>query len=287
MNWLLASIRSRPLLVATVLLGPAVAWIALFAIVPAATVVRDSLTSPTGGFTLAHFAVFFKHSIYSTILWRSILIGMEATLLTLLLGYPVAYYLGTRAGPGSILLLMIIIPFWTSYLIRIFAWVILLMERGVINDALLKLGVIDEPLRLLYTHLGVVVAIVYSELPFMILPIFAVISGIDRGLTEAAKNLGATEWQAFREITLPLSLPGIVVGCSFGFIFSMGSYLGPAILGGKDVIMVANTIADLYLGYSEFGLGSAISVIVIVVVIAMVAALFRTVSIEEIYGRRS
>jgi spermidine/putrescine transport system permease protein len=292
LNRLLNVVQQHPWLSAALLVGPAVAWVALFALVPSVTILVNSFLtrSPTGGilpiFTVSNYARAFTRLVYPTIIWRSILIGIETTAIALLIGYPVAHYLGTKKGRRSLLVLLIIIPFWTSYLIRIFAWVLVLMERGLVNATLVALGVVEEPLSLLYTHFAVVLAIVYSALPFVILPIYAVISGIDERLTEAAKNLGATDWQAFREVTLPLSLPGVVAGGMIAFIFSMGSYLGPVILGGKDVVMVSNTIVDFYFQFFDWPFGSALSLIVVVVIMALTAAVYRVARVDTIYGRR-
>lgn len=292
MNRALDVIRRHPWLSAAFLVGPAVAWVGLFALVPSVTVLVDSFLtrSPTGSilpiFTLANYERAFTRAVYPTIIARSILIGIETTAIALLVGYPVGHYLGTKKRRPTLLVLLIVIPFWTSYLIRIFAWVLVLMERGLVNRTLLALGVVDEPLSLLYTHLAVVLAIVYSALPFVILPIYAVISSLDERLVEAAKNLGATDWQAFREVTLPLSLPGVVAGGMIAFIFSMGSYLGPVILGGKDVVMVSNTIVDFYFQFFDWPFGSALSLIVIVVIMALTAAVHRVAQPDALYGRR-
>lgn len=291
MNLLLDRVRRRPGLVALLLLGPAVAWIGLFALVPSVTVLANSVMTrtPTGSIalplTVENYARIFSRALYPSIVWQSILIGLETTLLAVLVGYPVGHYLATRRRPSTFLVLLIVIPFWTSYLIRIFAWVLVLMERGLLNTVFLGLGVVDRPVTLLYTHAGVVIAILYSALPFVILPIYAVISGIDGRLTEAALTLGATEWQAFREVTLPLSLPGVVAGATIAFIFSMGSYLGPAILGGKEVVMVAKTIFDFYFQYFDWPFGSALSLVVIAVVLALASVLGRVVRFDALYGR--
>src|SRR5437867_52671 len=141
--------------------------------------------------TLENYGRILDSALYEEILLKSVWIGIETTVISLVLGYPVAYYLARRKRRQLLLVLLILIPFWTSYLVRIFSWILILMERGVINSTLLALGIITQPLQLLYTHLGVIIGIVYSALPFVILPIFAVIKGIDEELISAARVLGA------------------------------------------------------------------------------------------------
>jgi spermidine/putrescine transport system permease protein len=205
------------------LLGPGIGWITLFSIFPLMIMLTYSfLTKGHAGsieplLTSENYLRIWKSGLYRGILVKSLLIGVETTIISLLLGYPVAYYLGRKKGRKLFLVLLILIPFWTSYLVRIFSWIVILMENGVINSLLSQLGLTHQPIQLLYTHLGVLIGIVYSSLPFVILPIFAVVNGIDEDLIQAAKVLGANDIQAFWEVTLPLSVPGIVVATALAY----------------------------------------------------------------------
>ena len=198
------------------LLTPLALWLLVFLVIPLAFILiysftRDAgMTLGRGGWGLDQYQRLLQVVIYRKVFLRSVFVGLEAAVLTLLIGYLPAYYM-SRVSPRarSLLLLLLIMPFWTPYIIRIFAWMLILSTNGVLNKVLLGLGLVTQPLDLLYTRGAVLIGLVYSGLPFMILPIYATLSRIDNGLYEAAMNLGATETQAFFEITVPLSLPGV------------------------------------------------------------------------------
>jgi spermidine/putrescine transport system permease protein len=251
---LVARLRQRPALQGIFLVGPTAVWLLLFLGLPLLVVLLYSfwVHEPGGGvqhaFTLENYAHFFARGVYGQILLRSFRMGLETAILALLLAYPTAYYLANRrSGSNSTLILLILVPFWTSYLIRLFAWMLILMERGVANGVLLWLGAIDEPLRLLFTPLAVVIGLIYSNIPFAILPIYAVLRSIDPELVSAAKMLGANDLQAFAEVTLPLSMPGIMTALVITFISGAGSFLAPAVLGGKGADLMSNVIANRFL----------------------------------------
>jgi spermidine/putrescine transport system permease protein len=283
-------LRRRPTLQGFVLVGPALLWLLLFLVLPLMLVLLYSLwTHGAGGtiirtFTVENYARFITRSIYSRILLRSFLAGLETSALALALGYPTAYYLANRRSRGSLLLFLIMIPFWTSYLIRIYSWMLILMERGVINYVLLNLGLVAEPVRLLFTPFAVIIGMTYSALPFTILPIYAVLSGINRDLVEAAKTLGANNWQAFLEVTFPLSLPGVVAGGIIVFIQGAGNFLAPAILGGTGADLMANVIANRFLETFNWPFGSALAMIFLVVMAIFLLLVNKYVALEEIYG---
>jgi spermidine/putrescine transport system permease protein len=182
------------------------------------------------------------------------------------------------------LILLILVPFWTSFLIRLFAWMLILMERGVANAILVGLGIIDEPLRLLFTPLAVVIGIIYSSLPFAILPIYAVLRGIDPELVPAAKMLGANDLQAFVEVTLPLSMPGVMTALIITFISGAGSFLAPAILGGKGADLMSNVIANRFLETFDWPFGSALAIILLVSMLLFLMIVNKYVALEDIYG---
>jgi spermidine/putrescine transport system permease protein len=282
--------RRRPTVRGILMVGPAALWLLLFLALPLALVLLYSFWAHgLGGtvvksFTLENYARFFTRGIYSRILLRSFLVGLETTALALALGYPTAYYLARRRGSSTWLIFLILVPFWTSYLIRIYSWMLILMERGVVNYLLMSLGLVSEPLRLLFTPFAVVIGMTYSALPFMILPIYAVLSGIDQNLVEAAKTLGANDWQAFLEVTFPLSLPGVVAGSMIVFIQGAGNFLAPAILGGTGADLMANVIANRFLESFNWPLGSALAIIFLGVMLVFLMLVNKYVALEEIYG---
>ena len=193
---------------------------------------------------------------------------LVTTLLCLLIGYPMAYAIA-RSTPTarSLFLMLIILPFWTSFLLRVYAWVGLLKTDGVINNTLLAVGLIDAPLTLLYTDLAVYIGIVYSYLPFMILPLYANLEKHDLTLLEAAADLGARPFKAFLSITLPLSVPGIVAGCLLVFIPSVGEFVIPDLLGGTRTLMIGKVLWDEFFTTGDWPLASAVAVCLLVLLV--------------------
>ena len=290
---LLGFLKRHPTLQGLVLVSPAVLWLLLFLMLPLFLVLLYSWwTHGTGGtiirvFTFENYSRFFTRSIYSRILFRSFLAGLQTSALALVLGYPTAYYLANNRSHGNMLIFLIMVPFWTSYLIRIYSWMLILMERGVINYVLLNLGLVSEPLRLLFTPFAVIIGMTYSALPFTILPIYAVLSGIDRDLVEAAKTLGANSWQAFLEVTFPLSLPGVMAGGIIVFIQGAGNFLAPAILGGTGADLMANVIANRFLETFNWPFGSALAMVFLAVMAIFLLLVNKYVALEEIYGPKT
>jgi spermidine/putrescine transport system permease protein len=275
------------------LLGPAVGWIVLFAIIPLGLVAGYSfLHSGASGAiaptpTIENYTRIFFSPLYRRILGDSLIIGVEATAITLLLGYPVGYYLGRlKSRFAPLLVLLVMLPFWTSYLVRIFAWLLILMDNGVINWALSSLNVIASPVQLLYTRLGVVIGIVYSALPFAILPVYAVVSGIDQDFVDAAQVLGADEGAAFREIIFPMSLPGLVAAAILTFIYAVGSFLAPAILGGNSAVMISNVIINVFLILFNWPFACALTIALLLIMLVVLGATSRVLSVESLYGGR-
>ncbi|HEX7567699.1 MAG TPA: ABC transporter permease [Anaerolineaceae bacterium] len=283
-------LRRHPTLQGLLFVSPAAIWLFLFLVLPLLLVLIYSFwTHGIGGtiireFTLENYARFFTVSVYSQIMWRSFLVGIETTFFALLLCYPTAYYLANRRSSSNMLIFLIMVPFFTSYLIRIYSWVLILMEKGVANYLLLHLGLVQQPARLLFTPFAVVIGMTYSALPFMILPIYAVLRGLDHRLVEAAKTLGANDLQAFLQVTLPLSMPGIVTGGIIVFIQGAGNFLAPAILGGTGADLMANVIADRFLEASNWPLGSALAMIFLVVMGIFMIVVNKYVALEDIYG---
>jgi len=218
--------------------------------------------------TLDNYLFLFQDRYYSVIYLSSIKLAAISTLLCLSIGYPVAYFIA-RQKPGlrNLLLLAIIVPFWISFLLRVYAWIGLLNTHGVINIFLLWIGLIDQPLMLIYNDFAVYLGIVYSYLPFMILPLYANLEKMDLDLLDAASDLGAKPWQVFLNVTLPLSKPGIIAGCLLVFIPAIGEFIIPALLGGSDTLMIGRALWDEFFINRDWPVASAVSVILLMILI--------------------
>jgi spermidine/putrescine transport system permease protein len=271
----LAWLSQRPEASAWALLAPGGFWLFLFFLVPLLIMLAYSFL-PRGiyggvepGFTLEHYARFFD-PLYLDVLRRTFLWSVGCTLVCLILGYPVAYAIVRGGRWRNLLLFLVILPFWTSFLVRTFAMIFLMRDTGLINTWLLKLGLIHEPLTMLYTPFAVMVGLVYGFLPFMILPIYASLEKLDTSLLEAAEVLGARPRARFRRVTLPLSMPGVVAGCLLVFIPALGSFLTADLLGGAKQMMIGNLVQNQFSSARNWPFGSAASFIVMALVLAAV-----------------
>jgi spermidine/putrescine transport system permease protein len=276
----LAWLGRRPAVRAWTLLGPGVLWLGLFFLVPLLLMAAYSLM-PRGtyggvrpGFTLEHYRRFFD-PLYLDILRRTLVWSLAATALCLLLGYPVAYAVARARRWRGMLLFLVVLPFWTSFLVRTYAMIFLLRDTGLVNTVLLRLGLVQAPLTLLYTPFSVVVGLVYGFLPFMILPIYASLEKLDPSLLEAAETLGAAPAARFFRVTLPLSLPGVVAGCFLVFIPSLGSFLTADLLGGAKQLMIGNLIQNQFSAARNWPFGSAASFVVTAVAMVAVTGYLR------------
>jgi spermidine/putrescine transport system permease protein len=276
----LAWLYSRPEARAWALLAPGGFWLVLFFLVPILTMLVYSFM-PRGiyggvepGFTLEHYARFFD-PIYLEVLQRTFLWSFACTGICLVLGYPVAYAIARGDRWRNLLLFLVVLPFWTSFLVRTFAMIFLMRDTGLINNWLLQLGMIDEPLTILYTPFAVMAGLVYGFLPFMILPIYASLEKLDPSLLEAAEVLGARPPAQFRRVTLPLSMPGVVAGCLLVFIPALGSFLTPDLLGGAKQMMIGNLVQNQFSSARNWPFGSAASFIVMALVLAAVMIYLR------------
>jgi spermidine/putrescine transport system permease protein len=208
--------------------------------------------------------------LYVDVLRSSIGIALLATALALLIGYPTAYAITKLpARWRTVALILVVVPFWTNFLIRIYAWIILLNSQGVLNDMLLAVGVVDDPVGLLYTRGAVVVGLVYVYLPLMILPLYAAIEKVDPELLEASSNLGATRARTFWSVLLPLTLPGAVAGSILVFVPSLGNFVVPELLGGGKTVMVGNLIRDQFLKAQDWPFGSVLAMVVVVALLGL------------------
>jgi putrescine transport system permease protein len=217
---------------------------------------------------LSNYAFLFTDPLYISAYLYSVQVAAVSTLLCLLLGYPMAYAIARAPGPRrSLLLMLIVLPFWTSFLLRVYAWIGLLKHDGVINNILMFLGVIHEPLTMLQTDFAVYVGIVYSYLPFMILPLYANLEKHDGALLEAAADLGARPFTAFRRVTLPQSLPGIIAGSLLVFIPAVGEYVVPSLLGRTDQLMIGRVLSDEFFENRDWPLASAVAILMLLLLV--------------------
>ena len=255
----------RPSLPPAVLLGPGLTWLAVLLVVPCALVLAYSFfeRGVYGGidyvFTLENYER-AADPLYLKIFWQSFRIAIITTVLALLIGYPAAYYISLCSPRRQkVLLVLAILPFWSNYLIRTYAWIVLLNREGLINRALGALGIADEPLPLLYNQFSIVVGLLYAYLPFMILALYSSIARLGPGLREASADLGAGFLATLVNVTLPLTVPGIAAGCVFVFVLSIGNFITPDLLGGGRSIMVGNLIYDQFLTARDWPFGSALA----------------------------
>ncbi len=226
--------------------------------------------------TFDNYLFLIEDNLYVISYLKSIWIAGVSTFWCLIIGYPMAYAIA-RAAPNlrTILLLLVILPFWTSFLLRVYAWMGMLSTHGLVNNLLLAIGVIDEPLKILYTDTAVYLGIVYSYLPFMILPLYANLERLDYTLVEAASDLGASSYRAFMDITIPMSWPGIVAGCLLVFIPAMGEYVIPAMLGGPDSLMIGRQLFNEFYDNRDWPVASAVAAILLVLLVVPMMLLNR------------
>ncbi len=228
-----------------------------------------------------NFLFIFEDNLYWKAYLNSAKIALISTVLCLLIGYPMAYGIArSSAAWRNVLLMLVILPFWTSFLLRVYAWVGILKNNGVINNFLISLGIIDQPLPMLHTDFSVYIGIVYSYLPFMILPLYANLEKLDETLLEAAADLGCRPVKAFLSVTLPLSLPGIIAGCLLVFIPAVGEFVIPALLGGPDSLMIGRVLWDEFFANRDWPVASAVAIAILLLLVVPIV-LYQRVQIRE------
>ncbi|MBO9359109.1 MAG: ABC transporter permease [Thermomicrobium sp.] len=274
-------IRQSERVRALFLAGPGGLWLLLFFLLPTAIVFAYSFArrGPYGAvawaFTLENYARLFDW-LYIRVFLVSVWLALLTTVICLVIGYPFAFVIARSPRRWrNALLVLVLIPFWTNFLVRTYAIMLLLRADGLINNALQWLGLIDRPLSLLFTPFAVVLGLVYGYLPFMILPIYASIEKFDFTLVEAAQDLGANAWHVFWRVLLPLTLPGVLAGSILVFIPSVGAFVTPDLLGGGKVVMIANLINQQFLTVRHWPFGSAISFVLMAIVLAATMLYFR------------
>jgi len=272
------------------LLAPSLTAVFLLLVVPVCFVVVYSfwLRAPTGAdipaFQWGNYAKFFDDFFYPGVLLRTIRVSLQTVVLCLVMGYiPAYFFYRTTSKLKPYFLLLIMLPFWISFIIRTLSWINILGDTGLFNHVLIKTGIISDPLGLLYNEGAVLLGLIQYLLPFMILNVYVSLEGIDKSLTEAARSLGCTEWQAFKEVTLPLSLPGVSAGCLLVFVLTSGTYLPPMILGGPGNDMIANLIFKRVIGTLDWPFGSAISVILLSLLCMIIYTYNRYLGIGQIF----
>lgn len=247
-------------------------WLGLFFIVPLLIIVAYSfMQRGVYGELIYSFSVenYLKliDPLYAQTLWRSVWIASLTTVIALISSYPVAWFIAQKSEPTKkILLALLILPFWTNFLVRTYSWIFILRTEGLLNNTLLSLGLIEQPFEILFTQTAVIIGLVYTYLPFMILPIYVSLEKLDKSLLDATKDLGATSFQSFLHVILPLSKVGVISGCVLVFVPALGAYITPDLLGGAKNLMIGNLIQIQFLNARDWPFGSALSLVIMVIV---------------------
>ncbi len=275
------------------LMIPSAFWVTCFLFVPLILILNYSFsTRGEGGTIIASYGLhnyehFLTTPIYIRTVFKSIVIGLEVTIVCLLVGYLPAYYLARLTTTRRIILIvLLIVPFWTSVIIRTYSWMLVLANKGAINYYLMKWGLIQQPIGFLYSQFAVILGLVHIMLPFMILPIFTCIDKLDGSLVDASKSLGAGKIRTFFEVTFPLSLPGVSAGCLLVFIISVGAFLTPAMLGGPKDTMIAMLIQQNFLMLFDWPFGSAAAIIYLLLVLIIVYFFNKLIGLDKIWSGR-
>lgn len=267
-------------------------WLFAFFLLPFIIILKISLADPVIAqppftptlddagrlsITLDNFSFLLTDKLYVITYLKSVLMAAIATLLCLALGFPMAYGIArARDEVRSLLLLLVVLPFWISFLLRVYAWMGLLNNYGVINNFLLWLGVVEQPIQFLYTDFAIFVGLTYSYLPFMILPLYATLERMDESLVEAAQDLGASSTTAFWDVTWPLARAGVVAGCLLVFIPAIGEYVIPYLLGGADSLLIGRVLFDEFFVNRDWPLASAVAIVLLLLLVVPIVLLQRS-----------
>ena len=285
-SMLTAAERRRP----WVLLAPTLAALVFLMVVPIGIMFFYTFYKfqaagvETPDLNLGNWHEFFTDPYYSSFLWKTARVSVITALLCAVMGYPPAYFIAmTRFKHKWLLLLLLIVPFWISFTIRTFSWIHILGEQGIINVTLMAMGLISEPLPMLYTEGAVIMGMIHFLLPYMILNVYVSIEGIDRNLISAARTLGCTAGQAFYEVVLPLSLPGLMAGLLLCFVLAAGSYVTPQILGSTRDALFGNIIFDTIMGQLNWPMGATLSLVLLVLLGAVAAIYSRYMGLSRIF----
>lgn len=266
---------------------PAALWFMMFFVLPFLIILFYSFCTSKGfgeieyRFTLENYQQIFQNDLYFKPVLRSLKLAFCNTLLCLLIGYPFAYFIATRSRGKNFFLMLVMLPFWTSFLIRTYSWMVILRPGGALNSVLLSLNIISEPLDLLYNETAVMVGLFYSQLPFMVLPLYASIEKVDRTLLLASRDLGASTRQMTTHVLLPLTKPGIVTGSILVFVLSFGSFIESDLLGGSKSLLIGNSISDQFGASLNWPFGSALSLVIMAMVLSLLMIYIRFTDVEE------
>lgn len=266
--------------------APALVIVLLVAILPVLWLSSLSFLDAAGEPSLENYDRIFSSALYRNTFVVTLQISVVVTLACMLMGYPLCYWLANMPRRrASILLVFVLVPFWTSVLVRTYAWLVLLQRNGIINDTLITIGLIEEPLRLAHNLTGSIIGMIHIMLPFLVLPLYATMRGIDGDLVRAAIALGSSPRQAFWRVYLPMSLPGLFAGTVLVFILSLGFYVTPALLGGGRVQMLAQRIESTITVYANWGAASALGVVLLAIAVAMLWAMNRVFGLDKLFMR--
>ena len=263
-----------------IFLAPSSALMLLLFFIPLAIVCAYSLLSrgPYGGvmhpFTLENYRRIVD-PLYANILWRSAWIALVSTGACLVLGFPLALYIARFSSRKVLLLNLVMLPLWTSFLIRLYAWMFLLRDTGLMNSVLLGLHIVRQPLPMLFNPGAVILGLVYGYLPFMVLPLYATLEKLDPTLLDAAGDLGASPWRVLCRVIIPLTRPGIIAGCTLVFIPCLGAYLTPDLMGGGKTVMLGNLVQNQFTTSRDWPFGAAVSLLLMLLVLIAIRALGR------------
>jgi len=272
------------------LLSPAILSLSLLMVAPVVFVLAYSFWLRTAegldvpAFQFGNWANFFTDTFYWLALYSTFKTALITTAVCIVLGYPTAYFLArAEIKNRGLLLFLMFLPFWVSYIIRTMSWINVLGKNGFVNAVLMGIGITDEPLKLLYNDFSVIMGLVYFQLPYMIINVYVSLDGIDRNLESAARVLGCTPWQSFREVTLPLSLPGLGAGSLLCFVLAAGSYVTPRLLGGTDTLFFPDLIYEAIISQLDWPFGAVLSVVMLVALGLVIAVYNRFMSLSDVY----
>lgn len=286
LRWTAALLRRLGLGGRALVIAVPMIWLLVFFLIPFLVVAKLSVSEPaiamppylpiwewiegqlTVTLSFGNYAYLFDDPLYITAYFFSIRLAFVSAVIALLIGYPIAYYIARQPeGPRSILLMLVILPFWTSFLLRVYAWQGFLRSNGVINNFLMWSGIIDQPLVLLQTNFAVYIGVVYTYLPFMILPLYANLVKLDEALLEASADLGARPFTTFLHVTLPLSMPGIIAGFMLVFVPAIGEFVIPELLGGPDTLMIGRVLWNEFFSNRDWPTASAVAIAMLVALV--------------------
>ena len=266
---------------------PAILTVATIILIPVGWLFYLSFVGSSGQLSLEHYQKMIEYKSYARVFMVTFQVSILTTLLCILIGYPLAYFLAQLSQRmAAIFMLAVLLPFWTSLLVRTYAWLVLLQKNGILNDFAIYTGLWETPVKLVHNMTGTLIGMAHIMLPFLVLPLFGAMRRIDRDVMHAAANLGATPIQAFWNVFFPLSLPGMVAGSLIVFVLCLGFYVTPAVLGGGRVVMVATQITSILEQQYNWGAASALGVVLLIATLVILYAAARLLKLDSVlFGR--